>query len=69
MNIYLSCSNCVKKHILDNVIESFAIIGNLKYCNIVVFVLCSLYVHDRINRIIFITCFQVVNTITLCFRQ
>lgn len=29
-NIYLRCSNCVKKHILDNVIESFAIIGNLK---------------------------------------
>jgi hypothetical protein len=51
----------VKNNILEYVIGRFAIIGNLKYCNDVVFVLCALYVHDRLNRIIFITCFQVVN--------
>lgn len=30
MNIYLSCSSYVKKHILDNVTGSFTMIGNLK---------------------------------------
>jgi hypothetical protein len=68
MNIYLSCSSYVKKHILDNVTDSFTMIGNLKCCN-VESVLCSLYVNDRINRIIFITCFQVVNIMSLYFRQ
>jgi hypothetical protein len=67
MNIYLSSSSYVKKHILDNVTESFIITGNFKYCN-VVFVLCSLYVKDSINRIIFITCYQVVNIMSLYFR-
>lgn len=67
MNIYLSSSSYVKEHILDNITENFIIIGNFKYCN-VVFVLCSLYVKDSINRIIFITCFQVVNIMSLYFR-
>lgn len=68
MKIYLISSSYVKKHILDNVTESFIIIGNFMYCN-VVFVLCSFYVKDSINRIIFITCFQVVNIMSLYFSQ
>jgi hypothetical protein len=58
----------VKKHFLDNVSESIMIIGNFMYCN-VAFVLYSLYVKDSINRIIFVTCFQVVNIMSLYFSQ